>query len=370
MSKVDRARVALIAGLVTATVFAGIGSVQASARGGVVYTLSNKASGNAVVVLRRTVQGRLARVGRVGTGGQGSGAGLGSQGALVLDRAHHRLFAVNAGSDEISLLRAYGTHVALRDTVASGGDLPVSVTYHGRLVYVVNAGGNNISGFRIAGGSLVPIPGSRRMLSAPMAGPAQIGFAPNGRFLVVTEKNTNAVSVFQVGEHGKARPAIVNASEGQTPFGFAFDPRGRLIVSEAFGGAPDASAVSSYRIGAAGRLRTLEASARTTETAACWVVVAPNHFAYTTNTGSGSVSAFHIQRNGTLALRDADGVTGSTGTGSTPIDMDLTVHSKFLYVLNAGTHMIQGFRVDRDGGLEKVAGTGGFPVSTVGLIAD
>ncbi len=72
----------------------------------------------------------------------------------------------------------------------SGGTMPLSVTIHGNIVYVVNGGGSgNISGFTMSSrGVLSPIAGSTLPLSSSAAGPAQISFSPNGRVLVVTEK--------------------------------------------------------------------------------------------------------------------------------------------------------------------------------------
>lgn len=95
---------------------------------------------------------------------------------------------------------------------------------------------------------LTPLADSTRPLSDAAASPAQISFSPNGRLLVVTEKATNRLATYTVDRDGRASGPMAYASAGMTPFGFAFTSRGYLIVSEAFGGAVDASAVSSYRL--------------------------------------------------------------------------------------------------------------------------
>ena len=123
---------------------------------------------------------------------------------------------------------------------------------------------------------LSPIPAAIRPLSTSDAAPAQIEFSPDGRTLVVTEKNTNRILAYRVSASGVASPAHVSDSAGATPFGFEFDPAGRLIVSEAFGGAPDASAVSSYALGANRKAELIDGPIATTETAACWLVVTDN----------------------------------------------------------------------------------------------
>src|SRR5688500_5914835 len=255
-----------------------------------VYTLTNSASGNAVAVFDRARDGSLTPDGTVPTGGSGTGSGLGSQGALVLDR--NRLFAVNAGSNTVSLLQVNRRgKVRLADTAPSGGVRPISLTVRGKLLYVLNAGSAtspaSIRGFLALWGKLVPLPGSTRPLSTAAPDPAQVEFSPNGRHLVVTEKATSMIVTYQVGRFGYANGPNAQPSAGQTPFGFAFDRRGRLIVSEAFGGAPDASALSSYSLGGNGTITPITASAETTETAACWVVVTKDgRYTYTTNTAA------------------------------------------------------------------------------------
>jgi 6-phosphogluconolactonase len=341
---------------------------------GVVYTLTNAAAGNAVAVFERSAHGTLGPAGSVATGGLGTGAGLGSQGALV--RAGSRLFAVNAGSDSVSLLKVHRRgELELLDTAPSGGARPISVTARGQLVYALNEGSattpGNISGFTVKGRELVPLPGSSRPLSAAAVGPAQIEFSPNGRVLVVTEKMTNRIVTYLVGAGGYAGAPNAQPSAGQTPFGFAFDGRGRLIVSEAFGGAPDASVLSSYGLSSNGTISAISPNVATTETAACWVVVTRNGcYAYATNTGSGSISGYGIGRDGTLTLLDADGRTGVTGAGSSPLDAALSRASRFLYTLNGGTNDIAGFRVRADGSLEPIGALGGLPAGAAGLVAD
>jgi 6-phosphogluconolactonase (cycloisomerase 2 family) len=218
---------------------------------------------------------------------------------------------------------------------------------------------------------LFPLPNSTRALSAANTGPAQIEFSRDGEVLVVTEKATNLIDTFVLDDYGRpgARQGI--ASAGQTPFGFAFDRNGTLLVSEAAGGAPDGSSVSSYELSEEGGLRRISPAVPTTETAACWVVVTRNGgFAYTSNTGSGSISAYRVDRgSGRLALRDADGRTGVTGDGSGPIDMALTRNSRFLYSLNSGNGSIGGFQVSEDGGLQTIPGVAGLPAGSNGLVA-
>ena len=252
--------------------------------------------------------------------------------------------------------------------MASGGDQPISVTVDDGLLYVLNAGGaGNISGFTVSKkNGLSPLAGSARPLSGSGVGPAQVSFDPEGELLVVTEKNTNLIDIYEVDDDsGRASGPSSFASSGATPFGFGFDERDHLIVSEAFGGATDQSAVSSYEVDDE-ELEPITASAGTTETAACWIVVTDNgRFTYTTNTGSGSISGYRVDRDGELTLLDADGRTGVTGAG--PIDMALSRGSRFLYSLNSGDGTISGFRVGADGSLTPIGGATGVPGGATGL---
>ena len=334
-----------------------------------VYALSNNASSNAVIAFARASDGQLTPAGTFTTGGRGSGGGLGSQGAVVLSENGQRLYAVNAGSNDITSFLVTNNGLVRVATILSGGTRPISIAVGHGVLYVLNAGGSgNITGFRAGeDGRLDAIPNSTRPLSSSASGPAQVGIIPSGRALVVTEKATNKITTYLLGSGGAPGAPIVNASAGRTPFGFTFDQHGVLIVSEAFGGAANASAASSYLVNADGTLSIVSASVPTTETAACWFVVTKNgRFAYTTNTGSASVSGYGV-KDGALRLLDADGKTGNTDP--TPLDAALSVNSRYLYV-QTGTGFINAFRVDEaTGTLRLVPGVAGLPASTVGLAA-
>jgi 6-phosphogluconolactonase (cycloisomerase 2 family) len=344
--------------------------VQGSAAVGQVFTMSNQVAGNAVLVYHRAVDGTLSAAGTYPTGGTGTGAGLGNQGGVVLSSNGRVLLAVNAGSNDLAafLIRPNGT-LERTGLIASGGTVPVSVTEHNGLVYVVNRGGNgNISGFTLSQrGKLAALAGSTRPLTGNATDPAQIQFASRGRVLVVTEKATNEIATYTVGAGGLATGPAATPSSGPTPFGFGVFG-GLVVVSEAFGGAPDASALSSYEVRADGSLRLLSASVPTTETAACWVVITHDRrYAYTTNTGSNSISGYALHQ-GTLTLPDPSGATASTG--GAPIDLALSRNGAYIYALTAAGHGIGGFSINADGSLTALGSNiAGLPAGTNGLAA-
>lgn len=336
-----------------------------------VFTMTNAASGNEVLIFTHHPRQGLVGAGSVPTGGNGTGSGLGNQGGVILSDHHRFLYVVNAGSDSVSVLRVHKGGLKLIDTADSGGSQPVSLTEHDNLLYVLNAGSDSIAGFTVGrNGTLRPLAGSIRSLSGAGTAPAQIGFTPWGDALVVTEKATNRITTFLLDENGQPGSAIVNLSAGPTPFGFDFDRYGHLLVSEAAGGAPDASSLSSYQIREDGTLQVLASSVPTTETAACWVEMSRNgRYAFTTNAGSSSISAFRSGRDGSLTLTTADGVAASTGAGSAPIDLALSDRGNYLFSLSAQDGTIAAFRLVGNRKLVPVPGATGLPTSVDGLAA-
>jgi 6-phosphogluconolactonase len=341
-----------------------IGNVFAGQK---VYTMSNASSGNAVLAFEQRGDTLIA-AGSFPTQGAGSGGGLGNQGALVLSDDGDTLFAVNAGSDEVSVFQVHDHGLTLTCKVSSGGVRPISIAVHEDWVYVLNAGGTgNITGFTLTSrNTLKPIPGSTRSLSGPATAPAQIEFNPEGDTLVVTEKATQIIDTYTVDEDGVAVGPVSQPSSGATPFGFSFNKRGVLIVSEAFGGTANASAVSSYVL-RKGALGLRSGSIPDFQSAACWIAVTKNgKFAYTSNTGSNNLSSYRVGRDGTLTLLAAV----AASTGAAPIDMALNGNSKFLSVLNSASRSIDVFRVDRESGqLTPLVSVSGLPTGANGLVA-
>jgi 6-phosphogluconolactonase len=365
-----------------ATASAGAESIAASddalTRGdrGHVYTLGNEAEGNAVLVFDRARDGALTLSGKVATGGLGSGSGLGSQGALTASRDGRWLFAVDAGSHQISTFAVRDGEIELRDVTDSGGERPISVTESDGIVYVLNAGGaQNVTGFYQGyDGALRPIPRSTRPLSGGAAdvGPAEVRLTPDGDALVVTEKATSRIDAYPLRFDAIPRHVapIVTASAGDTPFGFAFDPRGTLIVSDAFGGAAGSGAVSSYRVTSAGVASLVTGPLATAQSAPCWVAVTPGGgFAYAANTASGTITGLRIGHGGALSSLGDGGATASTGADSKPADLAFTRRGDLLFVLEGGTSSLGAFRVAANGALEAAGVTPGLPAHAVGLVA-
>lgn len=331
---------------------------------GAVFTQSNEAAGNRVLVFRRAANGMVESAGDVSTGGLGSGASLGSQGSVTLSKDRRFLLVVNAGSNEVSSFHVQGTHLRLVSKVPSGGNMPTSVAERGHLVYVLNAGpDSNITGFYLdLVGGLHQIRGSTRGLSASNPSAAQVAIAPLGLGVVVTEKGTNLIDVFPLRFDGTLRAPQLHASSAAVPYGFDISARGTLVVSEAAG-----SSVSSYSLRRG--FTTLSASVADNQSAACWLVLAEDgRYAYTANAGSSSISGYAVSPDGSLRLLDPSGVTASTGEGSKPLDLAID-GDDHLYVVDAGNHGIEGFAIGPGGALSAVNAVSGLPSTLVGLAA-
>jgi DNA-binding beta-propeller fold protein YncE len=183
----------------------------------VVFVQTNQPTGNQIVVYDRAEDGTLSEAGRYGTGGLGGTAvgapsdRLASQGSLVYDHGNRLLFAVNAGSDTVSVFRVDGDLLVLEQVLPSGGGFPASIAVHRDLLYVLNAGDTGVlQGFRIAGAMLQPLAGSARSLGLANAdppgfltSPGQVGFTPDGEQLIATTKASGSqIQVFDVGPDG------------------------------------------------------------------------------------------------------------------------------------------------------------------------
>ncbi len=338
---------------------------------GAVFTLTNNAKADSVLAWERDADGRLRHPRSYATTGRGSGSGLESQGALTLTPDHRHLLAVDAGSNQVTAFAVRGASLRRLGTVASGGHHPISVTAHGRLVYVLNDSGTpgtlpTVSGFRLTSAGLRRLPSSTRAVGRGGAGAAEVSFSPSGRDLVVTLKASNRIDVFPITAGGRPAAPVSTASLGTTPFGFAFDLRGHLVVSNATGGAAGLATVTGYRLRRSGALTPLSGPVALGQTAACWVVVSPDgRHAYTANTGSGTISSLALGGRGQLALSNP--VAGRTG--GAPGDAAVTRHGRLLYVLDSKTHRITGFAADSATGALTPAGSTAVPASAVGLAA-
>lgn len=337
---------------------------------GYVYTATNETSGNKIKVYKRGSDGRLVYQSSFATGGNGTGGGLGNQGGMILSEDGETLLVVNAGSNSVSSMKVVGNgNLVLKSAVSSGGTMPVSIALHDDLVYILNSGGDgNIAGFKLGSNDkLTYLSNSTRPLSSTSSGAAQVSFVRNGSVLAITEKATNKIVTYRVGESGRPFGMKDITSANTTPFGFASGRFGNIYVSEAAGGAAGASTISSYHISYNGSISLTDGPVSANQSAACWVVLTDNgKYLYTTNAASNNISSFNVNPySGNLSVLNATAAASGMG----PIDAALSTNSKFLYVLNSGSHSISAYKVMNNGNLDFVETTMGLPMGANGLAA-
>ena len=359
------ARLAVIGGIaITATaVIPGTSYAAAQAAGhspgraGEVFVQTDAVTGNAVAVYDRAADGTLQAAGTYATGGLGGALGgavvdhLSSQGSLAYDRARGLLYAVNAGSNAITVFSVYGDHLVRRQVIPSGGTFPVSITVHGNLLYVLNArDGGSVQGFLRIGAALIAVPSWNRQLGLDPTltpefthTPGQVAFTPDGSKLVVTTKgNGNDIDVFTVGFLGglSATPAVT-ADPGNVPFGVTFDTGGHLAVAEA-----GDNAVATYTINSDGTL-TLANRALTGQAATCWVTSAGS-LLFASNAGSGTLSGYSDDGSGTLQP------TGTTATNAGTVDATFSSDGQYVYAETGAAGVVDEFRTGAGGSLTEI----------------
>ena len=324
----------------------------------VVFVQTDNTAGNQVVAYDRADNGTLTLANTYDTGGLGgvlNGSAvdhLASQGSLTYDPSDALLYAVNAGSNTVSVFSVTGDQLSLVQVVDSGGSFPVSVAVSGKLVYVLNAeDGGSVSGYRAAGGKLHPIQGSIRPLGLANVTdanqfthtPGQVAFSPDGSQLIVTTKaNTNAIDVFGVTPSGRlSATAVVNSEPGTVPFGVAFDAAGHLVVANAN------STVSTFTLSPDGTVTLLD-SVATGQPATCWVAPAQGYF-YASNAGGPSVSGYQVAPNGNLTSLGAP-----TATDPGTVDASASIGGQYLYVQTGGNGIVDEFQVNADGSLTSI----------------
>jgi len=356
-------KIAFLASVIGAcSLVVGAGVAQARGRGvaNVVFVQTNALTGNQVVVYDRARDGTLAEAGTYATGGDGGAAQgaaadlLASQGSLTYDAADSLLFAVNAGSDTVSVFDVSGDRLRLQSVLPSGGEFPASVAVSGRLAYVLDAGGaGSLQGFRIDGHDVYPIHGSNRSLGLAnanppnfLSSPGQVGFTPDGNQLIVTTKASGSdIDLFRVRPNGRLNAPVVNAAATGVPFSFTFDPAGRLVSGEAA-----SSTLTTYALGADGTLSDPQSLADG-QAALCWIASVRGYY-YVANAGSANISGYSIDADGTPSFIVPGGVVGSTEAGA--IDLAGSSDGRFLYAESGGAGTVDEFAVNGDGTLTKL----------------
>ena len=323
-----------------------------------IFVQTDNAAGNTIVAYTQTASGGLQQAGSYPTGGDGGATTgsvvdhLSSQGSLAYDRQAGLLYAVNAGSNTITVFRVRGDSLIRSQVISSGGQFPVSITFRGSQVFVLNAwGGASVAGFLRVAGYLIPVPSWTRTLGLGTSSatvftgtPGQIGFTPGGSQLVVTTKNAaNSVDVFRDGLLGPSAQPAVTSLPGTIPFGFTFDAYGHLALTET-----GTDTVATFAIASDGALTQL-GSVATGQAATCWITAAPQGTLYASNAGSGTESALSTEPDGDITQ------LGTTPTDAGTVDAVASSDGRYLYVQAGGPGNVDAYLIGPGGSLTQTS---------------
>jgi 6-phosphogluconolactonase (cycloisomerase 2 family) len=348
---------ALGAGGASAAPDAGHGFGHFSPVVGHVYLDDNTAATNTVSGFDRHLDGSLTPLAGspFTAGGTGTGAGLASQGAIQVSRDGRFLLAVDAGSNQVSVLRVQpdgSLRLVPNGVVSSGGPTPVSIAVHDNLVYVANAGavGPNYSGFTLnPGGHLDPLANSTVTLPNGSQ-PGDVLFNSTGTSLVGTRVGSSLIDSFVVGENGllTSAPGSPSTAQGLGPFGSEFRPTDpqQLFVSNAHNVGAGTGTISAFSVAPNGSLTSIGSSPfADNQTAPCWIEITHDgQFLFTVNTGSGEISRYAIAPDGSLTLLGSTPVSNAGGVGA--VDARLSNDGRTLYVDESRAGTVGAFAVN------------------------
>jgi hypothetical protein len=357
-----------------------------------VYVDGNTAGTNTIAGFVRNADGSLSALpgSPFAAGGAGLGQGFASQGAVQFADHGQYLLAVDAGSNQISVLRvghAGSLTPVAGSPFASGGVEPNSIALHRGLVYVSNLGSAatgtlpTYAGFYLTpSGRLLPIPDSTVTLpSADNTG--DILFNNDGTKLVGvvvggTAPGSSVINSYRVNWDGTltAAPGSPYPGQGLGAFGSQFSPidPDQLFVSNAHNG-PGLGTVSAFSDSSNGALAPIgDSPFADNQTAPCWLVISHDgQRLYALNTGSGSVSSYAIAPDGTLTLLASTPLSTPAGA-ITGTDVTISNDDSTLYVNEAKNGTTGAFTINADGTVTQLPGspysTGfGAPSTTVGI---
>jgi 6-phosphogluconolactonase (cycloisomerase 2 family) len=363
----------LVTGFITTTSFAGATSAKDEApTSHAVFVETDQSGSNTVISYTRGTDGSISYVATYSTGGAGQAAAgsaadpLASQDGLALVDHGNVLIATNPGSNSVSVFAVFGPYLHLVQQIPSGGLFPVSISSHRDLVAVLNSGGaGSVSEYRLQWGRLVALNNDSRSLGLAnttppffLAGAGQVGYSPNGQFLIATTKSsTSSYEVFTVKDDGDlSSSATVTKAANPVPFAFTFDANGRLVAAEASN-----SSVSTYVIGATGSL-TLVGSVSDGQAALCWISSAQGYF-FGSNAGGGDVSSFGETAGGVPTLLNAKAAITHPGTTDSAVSPD----GAFLYVESGGSGALDAFAINANGTLTLIETLWNLPLPYEGI---
>ena len=333
----------------------GAGAGRPSDVLGQLYVNDNTAGVNTVAGFDRHADGSLTPISGspFAVGGAGTGHGVASQGSLQQSADGRYLLAVDAGSNEISVLRIkpHGdlqvADVSCPQTAAN----PVSIAVHGRPRLRRERRRRrtpNYTGFTLnAGGHLSALTDSTVTLPDGSQ-PGDVLFNGDGTQARRHAREHLADRQLRGRRERLAhrRPWLAVRGAGPRPVRERVPARPnptQLFVSNAHGG-PGNGSVSAFAAAADGTLTSIGASPfANNQTAPCWVEISHDgHFLFAVNTAVSTISSYSIAANGSLTLL---GNTTMDAAAHGPEDARLSPDGSTLWVVDTASNAISGFAV-------------------------
>jgi hypothetical protein len=354
-----------VAALLLAGSLASTHSAFAASQSGVVghVYVNLNSSPNVVAAFDRHTDGSLTATPGSPFSTGGSGLALPSQGALQQSSDGKYLLAVNAGSNQISVLSIKNDgslKLASVTTEPFGATAPTTIAVWGNEVVVGNDGDSSTGGAKYvaftlnSGGKLTPTGWSYSLPTGTVV--ADVFFSPNGQHLIGNRENTSLIDSFTPGPNGTFTPAagspFTNPAGYYGPFGSQFNPASpdQLYISNAHtvaGGGVTPGTVSAFNVAGDGTFSEIGAAPYATDgqTATCWVAITHSgQYLYGVNTGSSSVSAFTINSDGSLSL-----IGSTTIGGAGALDIGVAPGDGYAYVVERGSNQVVGLSINGDG---------------------
>ena len=306
------------------------------------------------------------------TGGTGARGGLVAVNRITTCSAANLLYVSNAGSNDVSgfsIDPSTGSLVLVPGSPfstggVSAGGISLACTPNGRFLVAASTGSSDITVFGIGGnGALTPIAGSPFSVGST---PDGIKISPDGNFLAVALVNINAMAMFSIAADGTLTPVpgspFLGAS-AEALAGVDINCSGRALFG---GNSGDATTIDVFSIAPNGALSSLTGSPFTPGVGlnSNVVLLSPNeHLLFASNQQSNSVTVFSIAANGALSL-----IAGSpfqAPGGVLPSGMATDKAGNFLYVANSS--QILGYSVANTGVLTTLPGSP-FPTNQPGRL--
>jgi 6-phosphogluconolactonase (cycloisomerase 2 family) len=302
--------------------------------------------------------------------------------SIAVDLFGRFAYVANFESNDVSAYRI-GFNGALMPVGGSpfptGSDLfsgptSVAVDPFGRFVYVTNVGSSNVSAFRInKNGALTPVAGSPFPTGNVVdSGSMSVAVDPLGRFVYVSNMDSNNISAFRIGKNGALTP--INGSpfsagrRGELPGALAVDLFGRFLYVAKEGN----DTISAFRIGPNGALTDVagspfSAGGALEDDPRSVAVDLFGRFAFVANFEGNNVSAFRIGENGALTTVPGSPFSTGSGSGGFTASVAVDLFGRFVYVANHFVHTVSAFRIGPNGALTLIAGSpfpaGNDPIS-------